>query len=467
MAMAAPSTVAKRLTDLLHEFPQAAIGGVPWSVLVRKYEERFTGTLDLAAMGHSSALAAASTLLWDVFRKVDGGDPQKIHVAMEDAATLVARPGFMASWPSIYQCLCDVVRSSGSVEMESTSGPVDGPVYSLLLSQLKPLLQSHWHSRFEENVSFLKEDGSTMRFKKMKHMVTAVLKWRDLRVEWRRASGQPSTAIDHALRFRLELVASTSHNDLVVRCYTGCAVDESESFTHEEQQCQATAHSLQAHAEALVQPHSAFAASAAASSSRCQDAQTMDLASELAFLRAENAALRAEHVELMKRQSNGTSNSTAPGSHISDSETEAATEISGHVPGLHSPMPGFPIDIADEMSNAFDDPYEPPPQSFFDWSSTTTSTPSCISPRNGAFSASSGVTTNVPMTPVTLHDLQGAATAAPMFSEQVCAFVPVWVSFAHTAAGLGDRCAIPAGIVQRVRTQIESLAGPDSKPPMP
>jgi len=99
----APAVVAQRLCDLLLQFPSAALGGVQWRVLVKKYEERYSTQLKIGNLGHSSPIAAATALLWDVLRVVDTSDPDNPKLGVEDAVVLTPRPGFMGSWPSLYR----------------------------------------------------------------------------------------------------------------------------------------------------------------------------------------------------------------------------------------------------------------------------------------------------------------------------------------------------------------------------
>jgi len=113
---ATPAIVAQRMSDLLQCFPAAAIGGVQWRTLTRKYEEKYGDHLDLEVLGHTSALAGATALLFDVIRVVEADDTDNPVVAVEDAITLTPLPGSLASWPSLYKVLCDIVRSQGSIE---------------------------------------------------------------------------------------------------------------------------------------------------------------------------------------------------------------------------------------------------------------------------------------------------------------------------------------------------------------
>lgn len=97
--------------------------------------------------------------------------------------------------------------------------PQDAICSSLLLSKLKPLLEQHWHSSFDESSSgYLNEDGAFVRFKKMKHLLASLVRWRAQRQAWRKTQGHQPSAIDDAISNVLELKTSSSHNDLVLHC---------------------------------------------------------------------------------------------------------------------------------------------------------------------------------------------------------------------------------------------------------
>jgi hypothetical protein len=226
LASESPIVIAKRLSDLLLSFPSAAAGGVPWQTLLRKYEERYSTKLDVSALGHSSPLGAATALLWDVLGNVSAKDNDNPMVSIEDSVALTAEPGASATWPSLYQALCKIVCEGGSKEEE------DGNelACAILVSQLKPLLQREWHNDFDDaSLSYLTEQGKPVRVKKMKHLLQAMLKWREHRL----ALGR-HTELDHALQPRLGLVPSKKHNDLLLRCVLPtpsmicCHDDESE-----------------------------------------------------------------------------------------------------------------------------------------------------------------------------------------------------------------------------------------------
>jgi len=113
------------------------------------------------------------------------------------------------------------------------------------------------------------------KMKKMKHLVQAVLRWRDQRVEWTRSRGAKMTATDKVLVPHLELVASKKHNDLMLRYVPGpCCQDDLMQICAQP---------------ALVQTPQMSVASSSTSSPRS------GMEEELAFLRAENAKLRSRN----------------------------------------------------------------------------------------------------------------------------------------------------------------------------
>lgn len=94
-----------------------------------------------------------------------------------------------------------------------------GPVYGLPLSNLKSMLQLHWHAGFDESsLGYLNENGSYVRFWKLKHLVQAVIQWRELRVAWVAAAAADATALDEALIPTLDIIQSKQYSDILVRC---------------------------------------------------------------------------------------------------------------------------------------------------------------------------------------------------------------------------------------------------------
>merc|ERR1712070_1313606 len=165
----------------------------------------------MGALGFDSPMSAATAFLWDVLRLVDGEDTDNPVLAVEDGVAMTAQPGAPATWPSLYKALCEIVSQYGTQE--------EGKVSSILVSQLKPLLQRHWLNSFDEaSLSYLTEEGTPVRVKKMKHLLQALLRWREQRVAWKAQSQVGQSPLDAVLALELELVPSKKHNDLLLRC---------------------------------------------------------------------------------------------------------------------------------------------------------------------------------------------------------------------------------------------------------
>lgn len=446
----APVVVAQRLCDLLLSFPSAAMGGVQWSTLVKKYEERHATRLDLAALGHMSALAAATALLWDVLRLVDAEDTDNPVVAVEDAVVMSPRPGLLGTWPSLYKTLCKIVQTYGSVEPRGDDPVIDGGKM-LLLSQLKPLLQMHWHANFDERgLGYLSDEGTFIRLKKMKHLVQAVLRWRELRRVWRSTGSPKVTEVDEAVALILELEPSTSHNDLVLRLIT------------------VPSPNLQAarHHSVLPPPKAKLVErciNSLTSQKKTEDVQAAHLKEELEQLRRANAHLRSRNEQL-------------------EQQVESM-----EMPQM--PLPRSPT-ICPEV---FDDPFEPPPEmrSLTDfWASITSPASSTHAPSDFSFHSGSATPLSVTTMIPSVYDLHsgsttpalsmcmeaqsGAATPihamqtgfVPQTAGKMCALVPVWFPAANFALlPLGDRGVIPNGIVQQARAFFETSGGQPSQCP--
>lgn len=396
--VAAP-VVAQRLCDLLLQFPSAAAGGVRWRVLVRRYEERHGSRLDLASLGHSSSLAAASALLWDVLRL--GGAPEQEDplLALEEGVALTPRPGFCGTWPSLYASLHAAVLGHGVRE--------SGGARCLLLSQLKPLLQSLWHSSFDEyGMGYFNAEGAFVKLRKMKHLVQSVLSWREERLAWRRTAGGQATRLDQVLQPRLELSVSKSHNDLVLRCFEdtvpllptpGASTERGEAV-------------LEAAEDSM---------SSSAVSCRTSAAEE-DFQRELQELRAENAALRRRNEQILSAQ-------------------DAAPCCAGAQLVFVAPTQD---ELKELEENAFDNPFEPPPQRPH-WAHFATPCSSSTATPMRTLSFDSSASSRASATPVGPYD---HGEAAPCL-------VPVWFAWM-----LGDRARIPTGIVGRLRSQFEAAA---------
>jgi len=461
-----PSVVAQRLCDLLLSFPSAAAGGVQWCVLARKYEERHGSSLDIKAIGHACPLAAATALLWDVLRIVDSEDSDNPIVAVEDAVALTPRPGALGSWPSLYKALCTIVVTHGSEELMEDSCQT----HCLLFSQLKPLLEVHWHANFDEtSIGYLSQDGAFVRLKKMKHLITDLIRWRNCRVEWRQSTGAALTPVDDVMLPQLELATSKKHNDLILRYVPSSATasiltdspakgaaEPSQVLTADEVSDKSSVGSNPENVPEPVEFHIAETPKKAELSPR-----TIELES----LRAENAQLKR-----LLQQSADCTHCGANSHRVFKQETTPT-----------------------RWADIYDDPFEPPPdmntfhklrlpgcsgsdmsptcgstQGGSDWSSPCLS--SCGTPlsmKSGmaaqCFAIHSGYGTPQPLTPrpeseihsgaMTPVIMSQAAPAAASVGQQVCALVPMWVSL------VGDRCVIPGGIVEKFKAKFEPAGG--------
>jgi len=437
----APSIVAQRLCDLLQMFPAAAISGVQWQTLALKYAERYSCQLDLLELGHSSALAAATALLWDVLRIVQSDDTDNPIVALEDAVALVPRPGYLASWPSLYKALCEIAVTHGTHGKCVQEDGSDELSHEVLFSQLKPLLQKHWHGCFDEgSLCFMTDEGSRIKLKKMKHLLQAVLRWREQRIAWQAATGFKVGSVDEVLRPRLELQPSKTHNDLLLRCVQPCTVvqipaaiwteDELKSANAQSPPAMWTEDDVKpaeapecAEWDLMRSPSKCSGSSSHESSgSTCNSS---NFAPELASLMAENTRLRNQNT-LLQHAGNAA----------------LCAEFFGPPPKQ---------DFVVEETDIFDDPFEPPPQV---WrralmhrdsmsSLTSTGTPSTLNLGSGI------------MTPVsqTLGSNAESGSATPSKQQhqaagQMCALIPMWFP-------MGDRLQIPHGVVQQARTFFE------------
>mmetsp|Transcript_97830 Transcript_97830/g.169425 ORF Transcript_97830/g.169425 Transcript_97830/m.169425 type:complete len:426 (+) Transcript_97830:114-1391(+) len=411
---ATPAVVSHRMSDLLQSFPAAASGGVQWRTLLRKYEERYSTRLDVAALGCESPLVAATTLLWDVLRLVDREDTDNPVVAIEDAIALTPRPGSLATWPSLYKVLCEIALNHGSLDV---AGDGRKASRSILMSQLKPLLQRHWHTNFDDcGLSYLTEEGQCVKLKKMKHLVQAVLRWGEQRRTWRAEARMQHSEVDEVLKPRLELVPSSKHNDLILNC----SVDDDMAVP--------VAHPRPSVSTWQSQSTDVGSTDEASDVESNTSGVSAELNRERELLLAENAMLRSRNQLLAKE--------------------------------LLDPVPKpSPEQLSPDL---FDDPFEPPPQ--LSWgrdlspcSTATTSHPSsgCATPLSRTSSCSlahSGIATPN-------HVVAGVPmTVSPTAPSTLCTFMPVLFS-------MGDRVLIPCGVVQQARAIFERGSGGACAPP--
>jgi len=205
---------------------------VRWRVLALKYEERHNARLDVQALGFASPLEAVTSLLRDLLGFVDVREVHDPVLGLADAATLVPRHGALGCWPSLYHALCNIVTDHGAPAGPPVSQQcrtmgcraADGQPCTLLLSRVRPLLEREYQINVDESsLGFLNEDGAFVRLNKLKHLVHALLKWRDQRQAWQRSRQLEGGAMDRLLEPHLQLLASGPGSDLVLRCSPGGA----------------------------------------------------------------------------------------------------------------------------------------------------------------------------------------------------------------------------------------------------
>jgi len=399
-----PGVVAQRMVDLMMCFPAVAAGGVQWQTLIRKYNERHSASLCNAPFGHSSALSAATALLWDVLRIVDSEDIDNPIVAIEDDVAMTAKPGAPATWPSLYNSLCEVVNEHG-LEEKSSAGD---NVRTLLVSQLKPHLQRHWHCSFDESsMSYLTEEGTPVRLKKMKHLLQALPRWHEQRVAWKASTQAGKSSLDAALAPQLELVPSKKHNDLLLRCVqpkaAAVAACGPDLWQSQFENAQATS------------PKSKWSDMEDNDSVPESSNGSIDLMHEIAMLRAENDRLRGKNVFLQHQ-----------------SQEEVLRKALADV---------------ELMPDLFDDPSEPPPFEY--WGNGSSPNGSTTVPSEFGFG--SGCTTPHSLGS-TSDSNSGTATPTPFAMAppdgQVFTMIPMWFA-------MGDRAGIPSGVVQQARAIFE------------
>lgn len=452
--VATPAVVAQRMTDLLLCFPSAAIGGVQWHTLIKKYEEKHGEPLDLDVLGHSSALASATALLWDVIRIVEASDTDNPVVAVEDAIALTPALGALASWPSLYQVLCEIACKHGSLEQNDDADSSTG-CHVILLSQVKPLLQTYWHSNFDEfGLTYFTEEGSAIKLKKMKHLLQAILRWRTLRLDWRSSlpgSDKRSSSrskLDMVVAMQLTLVPSKKHNDLLLCCRCPDATlcpDPVIACTNVSPITPATTQSSAAAKPELrlkIQAQMEEASSVATASSESGEdvlspgrlsstsAGSSLLEQELALLRSENAKLRSHnHLLESKVHFNGATLRIDPV--LSDAKLQ---------------LP--PAD----MFGCLDDPFEPPPE-IRHWASSPMSV--CSTPGSMSFASGS-------LTPFSESSTSCAASgyATPVLASTGQMYNGVTMMPVGMPVGMPGGMpvwfqTIPTGVVQQARAMFE------------
>jgi hypothetical protein len=316
----------------------------------------------------------------------------------------------------MYQALGDIVRNSGiSDKMDDASKSSTNQ--TLLLSQVKPLLQRHWHNSFDDcGLFYYTEEGSVVKLKKMKHLLQALFRWRADRVAARDPARIPAaklSSIDVAVKLQLEVAPSKSHNDLLLRCFG--SFDEI-SVEQTEVIAKPRLH-LELPRAASPQQDSDPSTPSARSSGRASDISMVStcssMAQEIERLRAENAQLRKE-------------NDSATRLKLFDAQ-ETWSE--------------FP------MENMFDNPFEPPPEM-----------PSVWTPKSAASTRMNSFFGSGSTTPLTDLSFSGSCTPVahdydPSMGRPSVVLMPVWFP-----AALGDRWQIPTGVVQQARAVFERHA---------
>jgi len=226
----------------------------------------------------------------------------------------------------------------------------------------------------------------------MKHLLQALMQWRE-----ERAACHRHTALDEALKCRLEVVPSKKHNDLLLRCkLPACPSTASDSVPSD---CQSNA-----------------SESTAASA---------DLMGQIAMLLAENESLRSKNSIL---------------------EQQTQLEV------LQKEVICLPIrPHSPELKDVWDDPSEPPP---FEYRGSL-ATPSASTAVPSSFFNSGDVT------PLTLASGSHAhsASATPTMTTwvwdghngQICSMIPMFYV-------MGDRGLhnIPSGVVQQTVSMWET-----------
>jgi len=272
---------------------------------------------------------------------------------------------------------------------------------------LKPMLQRNWHIDFDEcGLSYFDAHGKSVKVKKMKHLLQALLQWREERLVCSR--GKKLTELDETLQPLLELVPSKKHNDLLLRCVLPkkpqATVCLPSGICHN--------HNQVGKEQGAVGQSTPRGTSEGSIASR----EPIDLSHEIALLRAENESLRAKNIGL---------------GHIVN-EQSLLSKGSNYVD----------IDI-----DFWDNPSEPPPFEYRGCMSTpcSTATPSDI--RSGDVTPFHIASRSQSCTPA------GASASWVWDGQrgQLCPMVPMFY-----VVGDRDLNGVPNGVVQQALSIFES-----------
>eukprot|EP00931_Biecheleriopsis_adriatica_P088588 TRINITY_DN6287_c0_g1_i1.p1 TRINITY_DN6287_c0_g1~~TRINITY_DN6287_c0_g1_i1.p1 ORF type:complete len:626 (+),score=114.62 TRINITY_DN6287_c0_g1_i1:28-1878(+) len=223
------------LRDLFLRFPCAVLNGVRWSALYKALGDRYPGK----PVPGLPEMEAARARLQDIAILEDSTESEgDLVLRLRDTAALTpGKDGQLACWPLLVQRLGEIVRAHGSPQPSHTlevlreeDAPADEEevdatavaapeVVGILLAKLKTFLHRYWDPGFEERgLGFFNEAGQFISFKKLKHFLAELLKWRLQRRALARHNAFASAAIDEALNVQLMLATSQKHNDMVLCC---------------------------------------------------------------------------------------------------------------------------------------------------------------------------------------------------------------------------------------------------------
>jgi len=440
-----PNVVARRFHDLLLSFPAASVGGVQWKVTVRKYKEHHGDEHD-AFLSHGSPAQIAATLCRHTsIHIVETEDVNNPTLAIADRIALTPNPGLLGCWPSLYRALCSIVLEHGFPEVRDSDPSVEGTtpvvVASLLLAQLRPLMLTNWHAKFDESsMGYFDDGGHFKRLKKVKHMLAVLFRLREQRQVWQESRGLEPSEVDKAIIPVLEMVPSPRHQDMMLRC---TAPANSEPANLDSSELIVTD---------VLEPEPSTPTSAGTEVHCTQsmtggvcEASNHELQLEVERLRAENRKLRARNLFLedlctLSIPEAGISPPSSPGRRCRSAELDE-----------------------DIKSDFFDNPYEPPPEKkaivMMQDGAPSRQSRHSSSDYGSTDIASSAMAANFSgwQSGCTSANISGSTTPAVRspFVRPGCAYVPMWIPFMNAAPGF-DLSIIPSGIVRNVCAKLET-----------